>query len=279
MKADTVVTKLEQNGYQLISWNVSIVLPGWASAPCGSTTMKEKTQMKQFANHNVTLLAMLTTVVSGYGAVANETAARVRKAPEISVSVNGEAEYRNSSEVFHTWAYTSGGGNPIIIKISNTGTGDLAINGWTTPAGFATQLPPSVVRPGQTVETKILPDTRSLPSRAGTLTFTTNDTDENRFTIRMQGIVFTPPQSAPGNAISTAPNGTVTIHQSSPAVVSIQPPNGPLPYNGFYVIRTILPNGRLVSRLVYDSGLRRVIVYRRPGVTVENWTNVTVELR
>lgn len=202
--------------------------------------------------------------------------------PEITVLVNGKPYPSNANGEFKTWVYRGQGtGNPLIVTLRNEGKGNLVISDWKLSTGFVSNpAQPGTLRPGASVDVKILPSTATLPVRTGALTFRTNDEDEPSFTVRLRGIVFEPIETNLwSNAISTFPDGQVTIYSSSKMYYSIEPANGPMSWGGAYVIRTYDGTGRLVSRLNYDSLLRKVVVFQNGQVTVDNWTNVSVEMR
>lgn len=202
--------------------------------------------------------------------------------PEISVLVNGKPYAASANELFRTWAFVGqSSGNPVVISLRNEGKANLVISDWTLSAGFVTTPAiPVTLRPGNVLEVRILPTTQSLAVRTGTLRFRTNDADEPLFNLKLRGIAFEPVKSDNrSNAISTFPDGQVTIYSTPGMYYSIEPANALMPWNGAYVIRSYDRSGRLVSRLTYDSLLRRVVIYQNGSASADNWTNLLLEMR
>ncbi len=207
---------------------------------------------------------------------------RIQGAPEVSLLVNGMPYATSSVDTFKTYAYRGQNyDDPVILTLRNEGREDLILSAWNLSTGFVSTSPvPGRLTPGASFELRIRPSTSVPDLRDGFLTFNTNDADEPRFTIRLRGIVFEPVQrNAFEKAISTFPDGQVTIYASSGWRYSIEPENGGMSWNGGYVIRGYNQNGQLMTRLIYDRGMTKVVIYQNGPVTVDNWTNLWVEVR
>lgn len=219
---------------------------------------------------------------SPYDFTVMGTVERIQGAPEISVFINGRSYATSSVETFKTYVYRGqNASDPVIVTLRNEGREDLIISAWNLSRGFFSTSPvPGRLAPGASFELRILPSTSMPDFRDGLLTFNTNDADEPRFTIGLAGIVFEPVQrNALEKAISTFPDGQVTIYASTRWRYSIEPENGGMAWDGGYVIRGYDPNGRLMTRLIYDRRMTKVVIYPNGPVTVHNWTNLLVEVR
>lgn len=201
--------------------------------------------------------------------------------PEIAVKVNGVPIGSGPETVFRTTTFSNRqGSRPVVVSIQNLGTADLVISDWTLSPGFAAvPAAPGTIRPGGFVDVLLTPNVASLGRRSGTLQFRSNDTDERFFQIQLLGMVFEPEIPTMGSAIWGGFDGEVTIYATPNTRYSIEPANGFTPFAGRYVICSYNSAGGLQSRLCYDGWVRKVVIYRTYGVTADNWTNLTLDLR
>jgi len=195
--------------------------------------------------------------------------------PEVEVFVNSMPFAIGSSTTFLTGRNILSAGNvSVSVTLVNSGRGDLVISDWNLNQDFIATSPfPDRISPNGSVTVSILPSASPFGRRSGALTFKTNDSDEPSFNITLRGMVFESVSSAPGEAIRV-PDGVVTLYESDPRfTVSIEPANGPMDFDGAYVIRRFDSQGRLVSRQTYNGLMSEVVIYG--SVNVENWTSFT----
>ncbi|MEQ8850893.1 MAG: choice-of-anchor D domain-containing protein [Phycisphaerales bacterium] len=101
----------------------------------------------------------------------------------------------------------------------NDGTEDLIVSNLSVPAGYTiTKQPPSPVPPGQSRAFKVELDADSQGTFAGTISFTTNDDDENPFNFTVTGFVGgipDPAQARVERGSFDIPNGASHDHGST----------------------------------------------------------------
>jgi hypothetical protein len=203
--------------------------------------------------------------------------------PEIIVSMNGVAVQPSEALKVGTALVNSDPGS-ISIEIGNNGGSDLLVSNWTLPAGFrlvSSSSLPSRITPGQTKTVQLKLITSTVGVKTGTLSFSTNDSDESQYSITLSGKVY-PPVTIVSGTPSPTDNGTYTIHVVTRRLksVTIDPAHGPTAFGGRYIITLEFEDGG-PTRTSIDSTLSRVEIHAREGdtFTIDNWTSVSVEIK
>ncbi|MDA1052374.1 MAG: choice-of-anchor D domain-containing protein [Planctomycetota bacterium] len=166
---------------------------------------------------------------------------------------------------------------PISFRLQNQGQGTLQVGNPTSPSGYEIVGLPVTLDAGQSKDVEIRLDRRSLGSKSGTISFTTNDADESTIRIDVRGKVYEAIQWTSGSSPIFLPSGTLTIYSVAGDRIEIAPPHGAIPRGTSAVVYNYAPrnsNGGW-SRIAY-SNLKRVIVRGPSGVVIEKWTDVAV---
>jgi hypothetical protein len=145
----------------------------------------------------VRMLGTQRATAYGYSLYELEVYSGGGGAPEITVLGNGvsiaDGDATPSAADGTDFGSVAQGGTPIsrTFTVRNDGTAALTLGAVTVPAGFTlTEGLSSSLTPGASDTFTVRLDTTTAGTKAGDISFTTNDSDENPFNFRITGTVI-----------------------------------------------------------------------------------------
>jgi hypothetical protein len=167
--------------------------------------------------------------------------------PEIAVSEAVAGNIPDNTGTFSFGSTTVGSPVTKTFTVTNSGTAALTLSNLTPPSGFAIAQnfgTTTVAASGGQTTFQILMTAGAPSSPSGTLTFDTNDSDENPFNFTISGTVIAAPDTTPPIISGTPANITgVEATSAAGAVVTFSSPTALDAVDGVRPVTCVPPSG------------------------------------